>query len=167
MTKTVLGFEFSADTCIQCHACETACKTWRGLEPGISWRRVIGRFMGQYPKTRLISVSVSCLHCSEPPCAEVCPVNAIEKRGEDGAVLVDAALCVGCRLCKSACPVGAPQFGSDGRMQKCDMCVACAEPSETLPACVLVCPTGALSRREMPVEEKRELDSRLTALLYG
>jgi ferredoxin len=47
----------------------------------------------------------SCLHCETPDCVTVCPTGASYKRAEDGIVLVDADLCIGCKLCSWAVPV--------------------------------------------------------------
>lgn len=167
MSKTQLGFVFTPEFCIQCHACETACKSWRGLEQGIRWRRVTSHFEGKYPKPKLITASVSCLHCGDAACVQACPVGAITKREEDGAVLVDPERCVGCRICLKVCPVGAPQFGADGIMQKCDLCVDYAKPKEEDPPCVKVCPSRCLSRVFLPVEQKDALDREAIRLLHG
>lgn len=42
-----------------------------------------------------------------------------------------------------ACPYGVPGFGPDGKMRKCDACIE-RQRAGMLPACVKVCPTGAL-----------------------
>jgi Fe-S-cluster-containing dehydrogenase component len=42
-----------------------------------------------------------------------------------------------------ACPFGVPQFGADGRMQKCDLCVDLVTQGKE-PACVATCPAEAL-----------------------
>jgi anaerobic dimethyl sulfoxide reductase subunit B (iron-sulfur subunit) len=83
------------------------------------------------------------MHCATPACKEVCPTKAIYKRPEDGLVLVDSKLCIGCKMCLMACPFGVPQFGKDGKMQKCNFCVERLERGEQ-PACMNVCPTRAL-----------------------
>ena len=49
------------------------------------------------------------MHCSDAPCAAVCPVDCFV-RTEDGVVLHDKDLCIGCGYCFYACPFGAPQF---------------------------------------------------------
>ena len=55
----------------------------------------------------------SCLHCEEPACVTVCPTGASYKRAEDGIVLVNEELCIGCKLCSWACPYGAREFDDD------------------------------------------------------
>lgn len=137
------GFDFDPARCVQCHACEAACKALHGVEPGVRWRRVIPVWSGAFPAVTNKSVSFACLHCGDPPCEAICPRGAIEKRREDGIVVVDPKKCFGCHLCFTACPFGVPQFGSDGRMQKCDLCVDLLDQGKE-PACVATCPAEAL-----------------------
>ena len=87
--------------------------------------------------------SVSCRHCVDGPCVLACPMQAIFRRPEDGTVLVNRDICVGCRSCELACPIGAPKFPEDGKMAKCDLCYI-RRDSGMKPACVSTCPTGAL-----------------------
>jgi Fe-S-cluster-containing dehydrogenase component len=91
----------------------------------------------------------SCLHCDNALCVTVCPTGASYKREEDGIVLVDEDLCIGCKLCSWACPYGAREYdASEGVMKKCTLCVDriynenLAE-SERVPACVSACPVSA------------------------
>jgi anaerobic dimethyl sulfoxide reductase subunit B (iron-sulfur subunit) len=93
-------------------------------------------------------LSVSCNHCSEPICVEVCPTTAMHQ-DENGIVSVDQAKCMGCGYCKWACPYDAPQMQPDtGRMSKCDFCRDLLE-SGGQPACVAACPTRALRFGEL------------------
>ena len=149
-----LGFVFHSESCIQCHACEAACKSWRQLEQGLKWRHVYGLWHGSFPCTTLSTFSVSCMHCSTPACVEACPSGAIIKRETDGLVLQDRALCTGCRMCYDACPVGAPQFGADGTMQKCDFCCSCMHTDGGRAICVRACPTGALEQAQLSAAQK-------------
>jgi DMSO reductase iron-sulfur subunit len=134
------GFFFDADRCIMCHACELACKGTLDLELGVQWRKVVEIWQGEFPDVTRTFVSLSCLHCAEPPCREACPTGAISKRAEDGIVVVDADKCTGCQECYPACPYGVPQFGADGTMQKCDFCLE----RGIEPACTSPCPADAL-----------------------
>ena len=91
----------------------------------------------------------SCLHCEEPACVTVCPTGASFKRAEDGIVLVNEDLCIGCKLCSWACPYGAREFDEDvGVMKKCTLCIdriynEKLEEVDRVPACVSTCPAGA------------------------
>ena len=134
------GFFYDADRCIQCRTCELACSSTRGIEPGVKWRRVIESWSGEYPNITRTFFSMACMHCGKPACVLSCSTGAIRKRDDAGIVVVDADKCNGCRDCLAACPYQVPQFGKDGKMQKCDFCteIRCE------PACVESCPTEAL-----------------------
>ncbi|XPE39360.1 4Fe-4S dicluster domain-containing protein [Shigella flexneri] len=50
-------------------------------------------------------------------------VRAGRCRRDDGTVVVDADVCIGCRYCHMACPYGAPQYNAaKGHMTKCNSC---------------------------------------------
>jgi Fe-S-cluster-containing dehydrogenase component len=159
-----LGLVIDLDTCVGCHACAVACKEWNsggamaplpdsepyGAEPsGVWFNRVHGFEAGDGGGGRTVHFPRSCLHCAEPACVTVCPTGASYKRAEDGIVLVDEDLCIGCKLCSWACPYGAREFDADaGVMKKCTLCIdriynQTLAPEERVPACVSVCPTGA------------------------
>jgi anaerobic dimethyl sulfoxide reductase subunit B len=130
--------------CIQCYACEVACKQWHGIKAGtIKLRRVEEKTTGNFPDVKRVFRSISCLHCIKPRCIEACPQGAITKREDDGIVIADETKCSGCQSCFEACPVHAPQFREDGIMQKCDMCLEQIEKGEE-PFCAASCPTKAL-----------------------
>jgi len=137
------GFYVDTSRCIGCYSCQVACKTQHSLEVGPRWRRITEIESGKYPDVTRTYVSLSCMHCAKPACMAVCPTGAISKRAEDGIVVVDRAKCIGCRYCFFACPFGAPQYGSDGTMQKCDLCLERLEDGKE-PACVATCLGGAL-----------------------
>jgi anaerobic dimethyl sulfoxide reductase subunit B (iron-sulfur subunit) len=139
------GFSFDKDSCIQCHGCEVACKVWRNVETNVKWRWVENIWKKSYPDAENYSASIACLHCVEPLCVEACPVEAISKRGKDGIVVADRETCIGCKACLDACPYHVPAFGTDDKMQKCDMCHGIIDINTQNPPCVISCPTGALA----------------------
>jgi Fe-S-cluster-containing dehydrogenase component len=151
-------FYFDPNRCIGCKACTVSCKQYhdRGAEAD-DWRSVIHLESGEYPDVQEVPISMSCMHCHDAPCEEVCPPNAIEKRPEDGIVTVDRERCIGCHYCGWACPYGAPTYGDGGLMSKCTLCLGQgpgggageppkqqAEDGGKQPSCVDNCVGGAI-----------------------
>ena len=116
---------------------------------GVWFNRVHTFEEGEGDGARTVHFPRSCLHCEEPACVTVCPTGASYKRAEDGIVLVNADICIGCKLCSWACPYGAREFDDDdGVMKKCTLCVDRIYNENlrrriALPACVAACPTSA------------------------
>jgi len=145
--------------CIGCHACEVQCKSNKGLGAGPKPCQIVQvgpKMINDLPKISF--VFMSCYHCEKPWCVPACPTGAMVRREEDGVVVVDDDLCVGCRACVSACPWGAPQWDKPKRrVVKCDYCIDRVEQGLD-PACVTICPTGSLSfgRSEEMTQVRRE-----------
>jgi sulfite dehydrogenase (quinone) subunit SoeB len=154
-----LGLVIDLDICVGCHACAVNCKEWNsggvaapltdllpyGADPdGVWFNRVHTYEVGEGADGRTVHFPRSCLHCAEPACVTVCPTGA-----EDGIVLVDEDLCIGCKLCSWACPYGAREFDQDaGVMKKCTLCIdriynETFAPEDRVPACVATCPVSA------------------------
>src|SRR6266542_1946432 len=129
-----MKFLCDADRCIECNACVTACKNEHEVPWGINRRRVVTINDGK-PGER--SISMACMHCTDAPCAAVCPVNCFYTT-VDAVVLHSKDLCIGCGYCFYACPFGAPQypkvgnFGSRGKMDKCTYCAGGPEGDGSL-----------------------------------
>ena len=161
-----LGLVIDLDTCVGCNACAVACKQWNasgtsgplsdespyGRDPqGVWFNRVRNYEVGDYPHNRTVHFPMSCMHCEEAYCVDVCPTGASYKRAEDGIVLVDPDKCMGCNYCAWACPYGARELDrAEGVMKKCTLCVdriydQALPESQRQPACVLTCPTSARS----------------------
>ncbi len=132
------------DLCTGCFACESACKQEHGLPRGVKWMKVVQA--GPKPvdgKLVMDFVPSHCHHCSNPPCQKACPVEAIEKR-DDGIVIFDQEVCIGCLACVEVCPFGAAQYNPDvNRVQACNLCYERVDQG-LQPACVMHCPTKAL-----------------------
>lgn len=143
MMSKQYGFYVNSDRCVQCHACEVACKAWNNVGFGIQWRKVADFWDGNFPEVANQTISFSCMHCEKPSCVEVCPSGALSKRAQDGIVTVDQDKCIACRSCEKACPFDVPQYGPSGTMQKCNMCLERIEQHQQ-PLCVATCPGEAL-----------------------
>ena len=159
-----LGLVIDLDICVGCHACAVNCKQWNsggvaapltdlnpyGSDPlGVWFNRVHTFEAGEGDQSHTVHFPRSCLHCAEPACVTVCPTGASYKRAEDGIVLVNEDLCIGCKLCSWACPYGAREYDYDvGVMKKCTLCIdkiynETLDVVERVPACVSTCPTSA------------------------
>ena len=182
-----------AGLCIGCQACMIACakahspagspengQTTGTMAAGRTFQSRI-----TLVRTAEVTVPVQCRHCENSPCANVCPGDAIVQKG----VRIDVVEknCMGCKSCMLACPYGAIQVAGDGfgREQqaegllektgqdtlhvvvKCDLCF-----DHGSPACVKICPAGALklvegrrlsdgivSRRRAAVSRMRRMGS--------
>ncbi|MEA2779082.1 MAG: sulfite dehydrogenase (quinone) subunit SoeB [Rhodospirillaceae bacterium] len=159
-----LGLVIDLDICVGCHACAVNCKEWNsgghmapltdqdpyGPNPlGVWFNRVHSFEAVAEDDSRTVHFPRSCLHCEKPACVEVCPTGASYKRAEDGIVLVNEDICIGCKLCSWACPYGAREYDYDaGVMKKCTLCIdkiynETLEEADRVPACVSTCPVSA------------------------
>jgi Fe-S-cluster-containing dehydrogenase component len=101
MTRYVMSIDLRR--CVGCQTCTAACKNANATPPGVQWRRVLDLETGEFPDVRRSFLPTACMHCAEPPCAEVCPTEATQKR-RDGLVTIDYDVCIGCANCVMACP---------------------------------------------------------------
>ena len=144
-------FDFDAGRCTACCACVMACMDQNDLDAAHGQHPFRSAFALETPgekrgETVFGFLSAACMHCEDAPCVLGCPVGCLFRDGESGLTLYDNANCIGCHSCAMACPFGAPSFGPDGKMVKCDGCVERLRAG-LVPACVRVCPTGALTCR--------------------
>jgi Fe-S-cluster-containing dehydrogenase component len=144
--------------------CQSACNHMHSVHPGQNWIKI--HAMQEAPRTAPYWEPTTCMHCDEPPCVKVCPVDATFKR-QDGIVAIDSDRCIGCRFCMAACPYSTRVFNWDqpvltdeqarqpyscetsmpqkiGTVGKCDFCPDMARKGE-LPHCVSACPNGVFA----------------------
>ncbi len=142
------------DLCIACNACMKTCVKHAYVRGKLSKKRldVLSLESGKMPN--------QCRQCDDAPCANVCPTGAL--RIANACIELHEEICIGCKLCTIACPYGAitieaeypPSIideverdleagcisGLKSIAIKCDMC----DGIESGPACVDICPKGAL-----------------------
>ncbi|NLT95606.1 MAG: 4Fe-4S dicluster domain-containing protein [Clostridia bacterium] len=132
--------------CSGCGACVVACMDQNDIEVEKgepAFRRVYRIEEGLYPQESIQHLSVACMHCEDSPCIMGCPTGAIFRHEVTKAVIVNENLCIGCHSCALACPFGIPRYNMEEKMQKCNFCFE-RVAAGLKPACVKVCPVGAL-----------------------
>lgn len=144
MAKQKLVMLADTERCVNCKACEVACRAEWNTPLGFSrnWvRETMAILDDGIPRMSLISGR--CQHCDDAPCVSYCPSGASYKRA-DGIVLVDRDICSGCEMCVAVCPFDA-RFKSpvDDKISKCTFCQPRIDAGEQ-PACVEVCFNKAL-----------------------
>jgi Fe-S-cluster-containing dehydrogenase component len=160
-----MGVLVDTTVCIGCRSCEWACKDAHGLptdsletytdrsvfaamrRPDDRTLTVVNEYPNPANSALPYDVKVQCMHCDRPACLSACIVGAFSKR-ENGAVVWDDEMCIGCRYCMVACPFQIPAFEYQKpigpEIRKCDFCAE-RQAEGRLPACVDICPVEALT----------------------
>ncbi len=160
-----VGVLVDLNLCIGCRKCEWACNQANQTEkkPSASFeddsvfesqRRthadthtVVNRYENSRNPAKPIYVKRQCMHCDEPACTSACLLQALYKT-EEGPVVYNPSLCMGCRYCMAACPFEAPAYQYDDaftpEVTKCNLCYERIREGG-VPACVEVCPVEALT----------------------
>lgn len=124
------------DRCVGCQSCVFAC-TRRMGQGGTSESRITVHSAGGMRRGFVVVV---CRACADPPCAQVCPTDALRPR-EEGGVRFESRLCIGCEHCVEACPLGAVFWDAEqGKPQICIYCGYCAP----------YCPYDVLALEQIP-----------------
>jgi molybdopterin-containing oxidoreductase family iron-sulfur binding subunit len=170
-TPVQYGMLVDLENCDGCLACVAACRAHNALDEGVFWLHIISFTDSNQDKVNLLPRL--CNHCTNAPCIKVCPVGARFKR-DDGIVLIDYDLCIGCRYCMVACPYGVNYFAWDaprypapvhtvsrgrwvvarpprGVMGKCDFCPERQDDPalKGTVVCAEACPHGVLQFGDM------------------
>ena len=119
--------------CVACGKCELACPFAHGTGgvPGTSRIHVVrtGPERG---------VPVTCFQCHDAACIAACPVAALSRCPDTGAIALLSDRCIRCGMCVAACPFGnMVRDESAPGVAKCDLCAGA-------PRCVPFCATRAI-----------------------
>lgn len=155
------GFVIDNRKCIGCHACTTACKSEHEVPVGVNrtWVKQVEK--GTFPNTRRLFSVMRCNHCTDAPCVDICPTEALYTRS-DGIVDFDKDRCIGCKSCMQACPYDALYIDPETHTAaKCNYCAHRVDVGLE-PACVNVCPEQAIISGDMhdPTTEIAQLLAR-------
>jgi formate dehydrogenase iron-sulfur subunit len=156
------SFLIDTTLCTGCRGCQVACKQWHDLPA----ENTVNRGTYQNPadlsfdtyklvrmreevidgELRWLFFQDQCRHCIDPPCRDTAgDPTAIFTEEVIGAVIYTANTR---RLdpaeIRESCPYDIPRQAEDGTLAKCDMCSDRVE-NGLEPACVKVCPTGAMN----------------------
>lgn len=146
------------DKCVGCRNCEYACS----FKQSDDFDRKDSNIRVNFYAETISCIPMTCMHCTEAWCMEVCPANAISKDEETGAIIINQDRCAGCKMCMMSCPYGNIHFDSIKLVsQKCDLCGGD-------PNCVKFCISGALQFEEAEdlFNSKRQaLDGKLQQLI--
>jgi len=142
------GMAFDYKLCINCHACEVACKEENGIDLGAKNHRLWidadepeGDFVN-LDRKKAKFIQMQCQHCENAPCIKACPNNAIY-RDDNGIVRLNKEKCDLSLYCMNACPYSARYV--DEKNSITDNCIFCADTrlarGETTTACQIACPS--------------------------
>nr|WP_167940490.1 4Fe-4S dicluster domain-containing protein [Desulfobaculum xiamenense] len=128
-----------------------------------------------------LNIPRRCLHCVNPPCANLCPWGAAAKES-NGIVRINADICLGGAKCRTVCPWSIPQrqtgvglyldllpsLAGNGVMYKCDRCHDRIAQGE-LPACIEACPQDVqqIGPRSVMLERAHALAEEMGGFVYG
>ncbi|NUN12926.1 MAG: 4Fe-4S dicluster domain-containing protein [Myxococcales bacterium] len=179
MQGVVFGYALNLSICIGCRKCAEACHKENNhdrpshnayirvleLDQGsMNLENANTTYTHPVPAPGKYYMPVQCQQCENPPCVNVCPVEATWQEA-DGITVVDYNWCIGCRYCEAACPYHARRFNwrkpeisateinpnqaylsnrirPQGVVEKCTFCLHRTRVGR-LPACLEACPTGA------------------------
>ena len=141
------GMAFDYKLCINCHACEVACKEENGIDLGAKnhrlWIKEEEDLQGDFWSLKNNSqfIQMQCQQCEDAPCIKACPNDAIYT-DNNGIVRLYKDKCDLTLACMNACPYEARYIDEKNKIT--DKCIFCANTrlsrGEITTACQITCP---------------------------
>ena len=119
--KPRYGMLIDTRRCVGCHACSISCRSENNVPENHHRSWVEYTEKGTFPDATLNFLPRLCNQCSTPQCTSVCPTNATYIR-DDGIVVIDPEICIGCKYCIQACPYDARFINSETGAAACLAC---------------------------------------------
>ncbi len=152
--------EVYPNKCTGCRLCEMVCSLRHEQECSASKSRIKILREEEFGNHLVLL----CMQCAEAYCVQSCPLEALRRDEETGAILLDQKLCNGCEACVVVCPLGAISLDREQNVVLlCDLCGGD-------PECVRICNREVLLLNEVDsaspgrksfIEETAKLSSKM------